>query len=297
MELRHLRYFVAVADALSFTKGAQKLRLSQPSLTRQIKDLEEGIGVRLFDRTKRRVSLTEEGKFFLADAKRVLAHSAEIVQAVQGLNGRERPRLNIGYVANLFYSVLPASLAAFQCSLPTVSINLFDMTCGDQFRALEDGKIDIGFVGFQKPIEEPGLKFRLIASYKTVAALAKNNPLAKRAVIKLKDLEPMFFISLSEASYPGYREWLIATCRQAGLKPKILHEANTERTLIQAVESGLGVALLPDQIKKLSSENVSFRPISPPVASQSCIAWKKENPSATLKAYLQTITDFAASAR
>jgi DNA-binding transcriptional LysR family regulator len=297
MELRHLRYFVAVADALSFTKGAQKLRLSQPSLTRQIKDLEEGIGVRLFDRTKRRVSLTEEGKFFLADAKRVLAHSAEIVQAVQGLNGRERLRLNIGYVANLFYSVLPASLAAFQCSLPTVSINLFDMTCGDQFRALEDGKIDIGFVGFQKPIEESGLKFRLIAAYKTVAALAKNNPLAKRAVIKLKDLEPMFFISLSEASYPGYREWLITTCRQVGLKPKILQEANTERTLIQAVESGLGVALLPDQIKKLSSENVSFRPLSPPVASQSCIAWKKENPSATLKAYLQTITNFAASAR
>jgi DNA-binding transcriptional LysR family regulator len=297
MELRHLRYFVAVADALSFTKGAEKLRLAQPSLTRQIKDLEERIGVRLFDRTKRRVSLTEEGKFFLADAKRVLAHSAEIVQAVQRLNGRERLRLNIGYVANLFYSVLPASLAAFQCSFPLVSINLFDMTCGDQFRALEDGKIDIGFVGFQKPIEEPGLEFRLIASYKTVAALAKNNPLARKTVIKLKDLEPMFFIGLSEASYPGYRDWLITTCRQARLRPKILQEANTERTLIQAVESGLGVALLPDQIKKLSGENVSFRPISPPVASQSCIAWKKENPSATLKAYLQTITDFAASAR
>ena len=107
----------------------------------------------------------------------------------------------------------------------------------------------------------------------------------------------MFFIGLSEASYPGYREWLIAACRQAGLKPKILHEANTERTLIQAVESGLGVALLPDQIKKLSGENVSFRPVSPLVASQSSIAWKKENPSAALKAYLQTVTDFAASAR
>src|ERR1700751_151548 len=207
MELRHLRYFGAGADAPSFTKGAQKLRLAQPSLTRQIKDLEERIGVRLFDRTKRRVSLTEEGKFFLADAKRVLAHSAEIVQAVQSLNGRERLRLNIGYVANLFYSVLPASLAAFQCSLPTVSINLFDMTCGDQFRALEDGKIDIGFVGFQETIAEPGLDFRVIASYKTVVALAKSNSLTRKTVIKLNDLEPMFFISLSESSYPGYRDW------------------------------------------------------------------------------------------
>jgi DNA-binding transcriptional LysR family regulator len=295
MELRHLRYFVAVADALSFTKGAQKLRLSQPSLTRQIKDLEERIGVRLFDRTKRRVNLTEEGKFFLEDAKRVLAHSAEIVQAVQHLNGRDRLRLNIGYVANLFYSALPPSLAAFQCSLPAVSINLFDMTCGDQFRALENGKIDIGFVGFLQTIEELDLEFRVIASYKTVAALAKDNPLTRKAVIKLKDLEPMFFISLSEASYPGYRQWLITACRRAGVSPKILHEANTERTLIQAVESGLGVALLPDQIKKLPGEDVSFRPITPPVASQSCIAWKKENSSATLKAYLKTVTDYVAS--
>jgi len=295
MELRHLRYFVAVADALSFTKGAQKLRLSQPSLTRQIKDLEERIGVRLFDRTKRRVSLTEEGKFFLTGAKRVLAHSAEIVQAVQRLNGRDRLRLNIGYAANLFYSVLPPSLAAFQRSLPAVSINLFDMTCGDQFRALEESKIDIGFVGFQETIAEPGLEFRVIASYKTVVALAKSNSLTRKTVIKLKDLEPMFLISLSESSYPGYRDWLITACREAGVTPKILHEANTERTLIQAVESGLGVALLPDQIKNLPGENVSFRPVSPSIASQSCIVWKKENDCPALKAYLKTITDYVAS--
>ena len=139
MELRHLRYFVAVADALSFTKGAQKLHLSQPSLTRQVKDLEEEIGVRLLDRTKRVVSLTEEGKSFLADAKRVLAHSTEIIESVRRLSHHEIAALNIGYVADLFYSLLPITLASLQRSFPTVSINLFDMTCGDQLRALEDG--------------------------------------------------------------------------------------------------------------------------------------------------------------
>ena len=225
------------------------------------------------------------------------AHSTEIIQAVQRLNGREMLRLNIGYVANLFYSVLPGSLDAFEHLFPTVSINLFDMTCGDQFRALEDGKIDVGFVGFQEPNEESNLEFRQIASYKTVAALAKNNPFAKKKVIKLRNLKPMFFISLSEASYPGYRGWLIATCREAGFKPKILQEANAERTLIDAVESGLGVALLPDQIKKLSGENVSFRPISPLVVSESCIAWKKKNASAALKAYLQTVSALATRKR
>src|SRR6266511_4508757 len=140
MELRHLRYFVAVADTLSFTKGAKKLRLAQPSLTRQIKDLEEEIGVRLLDRTKREVSLTEEGKSCLDDAKRVLAHSTEIIESVQRLRDYETAPFNIGYVADLFYSSLPITLVALQRSLPMVSINLFDMTRGDQFRALEEGK-------------------------------------------------------------------------------------------------------------------------------------------------------------
>jgi DNA-binding transcriptional LysR family regulator len=98
------------------------------------------------------------------------------------------------------------------------------MTCGDQFRALEEGKIDLGFVGLSDPIEERGFKFRSIQSYKTVVALAKQNPLAKKSIINLKDLEPMFFISLSETSYPFYRRWLTRTCRRAGFSPKILQD-------------------------------------------------------------------------
>ena len=107
MDLRHLRYFVAVAEALSFTKGAEKLRLAQPSLTRQIRDLEEEIGVRLLDRTKQKVSLTDEGRSFLADAKRVLNLAEDIVESVQRLSRREISALNIGYLANLFYDLLP----------------------------------------------------------------------------------------------------------------------------------------------------------------------------------------------
>src|ERR1700686_665273 len=172
MELRHLRYFIAVAESLSFTKGAQKLHLAQPSLTRQIKDLEEEIGVRLLDRTKPRVTLTAEGSSFLLDAKRVLDLSEQIVESVQRLSRQESTPFNIGYVANLFYDLLPVTLASFQRSFPAVPINLFDMTCGDQFRALQDGRIDCGFVGPREAIEELGFHFRSIASYETVAALA-----------------------------------------------------------------------------------------------------------------------------
>jgi len=187
MELRHLRYFVAVAEALSFTRGAKKLNLAQPSLTRQIKDLEEEIGVRLLDRTKQQVRLTPEGQSFLVDAKRVLELSEEIVESVRHFSRDELAPLNIGYVANLFYDLLPVTLASFQRSFPTVPINLFDMTCGDQFRALQDGKIDLGFVGLHEPIEERGLQFRPIASYETVAAVAKDNPLAKKRLSSLRN--------------------------------------------------------------------------------------------------------------
>ncbi|MEP6601817.1 MAG: LysR substrate-binding domain-containing protein [Nitrospirota bacterium] len=291
MELRHLRYFVAVAEALSFTKGAQKLNLAQPSLTRQIKDLEEEIGVRLLDRTKPRVSLTPQGASFLVDAKRVLSLSAEIVESVRRLNDAPPAPFNIGYVANLFYDLLPVTLAAFQRSFPTIPVNLFDMSCGDQFRALDDGKIDLGFVGLHEPIEERGLQFRSIASYETVAAIAINNPLAKKSVINLKELKSIFFIGLSEGSYPGYRRWLTQTCRKVGFSPKVLQDAEIERTLLQAVAAGLGVALLPDQVKKLPHVSVVFRELHPAVKTESCIAWKADNQSVALKAYINIVTD------
>jgi DNA-binding transcriptional LysR family regulator len=291
MELRHLRYFTAVADALSFTRGAQTLHIAQPSLTRQIKDLEEEIGVRLLDRTRIGVSLTPEGTSFLVDAKRILHLSGEIVESVQRLSRRETAPLNIGYVANLFYDLLPITLASFQRSFPTVPINLFDMTCGDQFRALNDGKIDCGFVGPQEAIEELGFQFRSIASYETVAALAKNNPLAKKPIIRLKELKPSFFIGMSEASYPGYRRWLQQTCKRAGFSPKVLQDVEIERTLFQAVAAGLGIALLPDQVKKLPHEDVVFRPLTPRVMTESCIAWKGVNPSRALNAYITIVTD------
>ena len=291
MELRHLRYFVAVAEALSFTRGAEKLHLAQPSLTRQIKDLEEEIGVRLLDRTTQQVKLTPEGQSFLVDAKRVLDLSEEIVESVRHFSRDELAALNIGYVANLFYDLLPVTLASFQRSFPTIPINLFDMTCGDQFRALQEGKIDLGFVGLHEPIEERGLQFRPIASYETVVAVAKNDPLAKKSLIKLKELKPMFFIGMSEASYPGYRRWLTQTCRKVGFSPKVLQDADIERTLIQSVAAGLGVALLPDQVKKLPHDSVVFRELSPGVKTESCIAWKTSNTSVALKAYVNIVSD------
>jgi DNA-binding transcriptional LysR family regulator len=171
------------------------------------------------------------------------------------------------------------------------------MSCGAQFRAIATGKIVLGFVGLHEPIEMRGLQFRTIASYRTVVALPKNDPLVRKSVVNLKDLAPRFFIGMSEASYPSYRNWLTKTCGGVGFTPKVLQDVELERTMIHAVSGGLGVALVPEQVKRLDHENVVFRSLNPTVRTEGCIAWKGETPSAALKAYLEIVEHAGRSIR
>jgi len=194
MELRHLRYFVAVAEELSFTKAAERLHLTQPSLTRQIKDLEAEIGVRLFDRFGNRISLTREGESFLLDARRLLAECAQSVLAVQRLSRGESGQLNVGYIANVYHELLPATLGAFRKACPRTALNLFDMTPAEQFHALDERKIDLGFVCFRTRPTDSDLQWACVGHDIVMAAIAAGNPLARKAKIDLKDLEPMFFV-------------------------------------------------------------------------------------------------------
>src|SRR5512136_807476 len=157
MELRHLRYFVAVAENLNFTKAAAKLHLAQPSLTRQIHNLEEEIGVRLLDRSKSQVALTEEGRSFLIDARRILALAKESILAVQRLSRGETGQLNLAYLSSFDFELLPETLRAFRQAFPHVGLNLLDMTPAEQLRALEGRRIDLGFVGLRPPATAGGL--------------------------------------------------------------------------------------------------------------------------------------------
>ena len=293
MELRHLRYFVAVAEALSFTKAAEKLRLAQPSLTRQVRNLEDEIGVKLFDRSKRRVTLTEAGRLFLFDSKRVLAICAESVAAVQQVNGGESSDLNIGYVANIHYGLLPATLGAFRKLRPGVALNLFDMTSAEQFLALDSRKIDLGFVGLPPALSGHALLSECVARDTMLVAIPVGHPLAKNPKLKLADLAPQFFIGRSTKTYPGAREWLTKTCQEAGFTPRILQEADSEPILMQFVADGLGVALLPEQTTGLPHEGVVFRPLVPPLLRESSIAWRADNPSKPLKDYIQIVKELS----
>jgi DNA-binding transcriptional LysR family regulator len=297
MELRHLRYFVAVAENLNFTQAAAKLHLAQPSLTRQVQDLEEEIGVRLFNRSKNRVVLTEEGRSFLADARRILALATESIVAVQRLSRGETAQLNIAYLSNFDFEMLPETLAAFRRTFPHIALNLFDLTPAEQFRALETRKIDLGFVGLRPPADTAGLRWESIARHRTVVVLPARHPLARKRQIKLGDLEGMFFVGLSEKTHPGFRQWLDETCQPAGFAPRILQDAELEPALMTFVAEGLGVSLARERIKKLPHPGVAFRPLTPPVRSDYCIAWNRENDSRALQQYIEIVKGLAARAR
>ncbi len=296
MELRHLRYFVAVAEDLSFTKAAAKLRLAQPSLTRQVRNLEDEIGVKLLDRSNNRVALTEAGALFLFDSKKLLSMCAESIAAVQRMNRGESSDLNIGYVANIHFGLLPATLGAFRKLQPDVALNLFDMTSGEQFLALDAHKIDLGFVGLSPALSGHVLLSECVARDTMLVALPTDHPLAKKARIRLADLAPQFFIGMSAKTHPGARKWLAETCRAAGFTGRILQEADSEATVIQFVADGLGVALLPEQITGLPHEGVVFHPLVPPLLRESTIAWRADNVSKPLRDYIQIVKELSLGA-
>lgn len=296
MELRHIRYFVAVAENLSFTKGAQTLRIAQPSLTRQIRQLEGELGVTLLDRTKKHVKLTKEGESFLAGAKHLLNYTTEIIESLRTLDQTKNVEINIGYLPNPFHRALPSSLAAFETLYPDVSINLFGMPSLDQVRSLNDGKIDLGFLGLFEPVQESDLRYRQIAAYDTVVLVPKNHRIARRKHIDLRDVAKMSFVSLSDTCYHGYSDWLKRTCQKTGFKPRILQVADNESMLIQAVRTQLGIALLPEQIRNVAHENVVLRPVSPPVQIESFAAWRRDDASEQVKSFLDVIAQVSTKA-
>ena len=293
MELRHLRYFVAVAEILNFTRAAERLRLAQPSLTRQIHNLEAEIGVRLFNRSKSRVSLTIEGISFLGDARRLLALADESVAAVQRLSRGETGQLNIGYSSNFNFELLPKTLGAFRERFPHIAMNLFDMTPAEQLRALEARRIDLGFVGLPPSTAGKVLQWECLARHKTVVVVPQKHILAKKAKIELADLKAMFFVGMSEKTHPGFREWLTEVCRPAEFSPRILQDAEIEPGLLRFVAEGLGVALAREQIKNLPHPGVLFRPLSPAVKSDYCIAWIRDNDSRALQQYILVLKGIA----
>jgi DNA-binding transcriptional LysR family regulator len=186
-------------------------------------------------------------------------------------------------------------LSAFRHDHPHVSLNLFDMTPAEQFRALDARKVDLGFVGLRFPSAPESLQWECLAHHKIVVALPLKHPLAKQKTVALRDLKTLFFVGMSEKTHPGFRDWLSQTCQPAGFTPRILQDADLEPGLMRFVAEGLGVTLAREQIKNIPHPGVAFRPLSPSVKTEYWIAWNRDNASVALRDYIKIVKGFADS--
>ena len=273
MELRQLRYFVAVARELHFTKAAEKLHLAQPALSRQIHQLEDELGVRLFERNSRATRLTDAGAVFFAEAQALLAQSDQAIRVAQATEKSGRAHLNVGYVWGLFHSLVPRALARFRQALPHVSVHLFDMTATQQAEALTAGHLDVGFIGFTDEPDGAALAKRRVGACKFVAVLPNLHPLAAKQKISLAALAEDFFIVISKDNYPGAARFVAEACERAGFRPRILQTAERGHTILSLVAGNCGVALLPAPLEALPHPGVVFRPLTKSPKADLFLAW------------------------
>jgi DNA-binding transcriptional LysR family regulator len=277
MELRHLRYFVGVATDLNFTKAAQKLHVAQPALSRQIRQLEDELGVKLLERDHHRVALTGAGRAFLAEASALLKQSDQAIRIVQQ-SGKTGPvQLNVGYIWGLFHSMVPPVLECFRQRSPETAVHLFDLAPLAQAQAILERRLDAGFIGFAHEANTAGLEKRKVGVCTFVAALPKDHPAARKTVIPLASLANELFLGISEQTYPGASREVMDSCARAGFRPRILQMVERGYTILGLVAGKCGVALLPEPLKALPHSGIVFRPLAEPPVADLFIAWRCKN--------------------
>lgn len=264
VELRHLRYFATVAEEKNITRAAARLFVTQPALSRQIKDLEKLLGVALFVRASSGLSLTPAGQAFLPQARQILEQSAEAMLSMRRFIECRNHSLAVGYIAPALGSFLGAALQVFRQRHPQLEVKLFELPPGRQIEALREGRLDIALIGHACPELRREFELVTIRRIPLVAALSATHPLARRAAIKLSELKHEVFIGLDEATFPGRNEVIRAVCRKAGFTPRIAHEADGLSTVLALIGSGSGVGIMPDEVQQLPYSNVLFKPLRAP---------------------------------
>jgi DNA-binding transcriptional LysR family regulator len=263
MELRHLRYFVVVAEEQNVTRAAERLHLSQPPLSRQIRDLEEELGVELFRRTAKSLALTEAGKTFLGEARAVLLRADQAVDAARAAANKCQGSLRVGYAPSLTARFLPQALRAFGAEFPAVHVTLHDLSTQECMQKLAARKLDLALT--IEPVDRlgKGMRFEKIAAHGVFCALGTTHPLARKRSVRLAGLAGESFVIYAEDEYPEYVVWLRKVCRAAGFRPRIIGEYDGVTGLITALESGGGVALVAETLKCLSGPRLAFLPLHP----------------------------------
>jgi DNA-binding transcriptional LysR family regulator len=289
VELRQLRYFVGVARERNFTRAALKLRVAQPALSRQIRQLEEELGVKLLERGTRGVELTGPGEVFLTQAAALLEQSERAVRQTRMSGQQEQRQLNLGYVWGLFHTVVPHWLARFRQLNPEVAVNLFDLSATQQAESLAQGKLDLGFIGFALEADAAGLTKRKVGQCAFMAVLPSTHPAARRRQVPITALAQDFFIVISDQTYPGAARVVAEACRRAGFRPRILQAVERGYTILGLVAGNCGVTLLPESLQALPHPGVVFRPLRDAPKADLFVAWQPGSESEATRAFLNSL--------
>lgn len=251
MELRHLKYFLAVAEELNFTKAAEKLCISQPPLSRQIIELETEIGARLFNRNNKKVTLTEAGKYFEKEVKALFQDLEQITIKTQKIAHNISGEFRIAYISSIYSGVISELIQHLKAAFPYVNFKLFEISTTKQIAALELGKIDLGII--RSPIKSPKIKSQLW--FQEGFSVVYNKSLIQiNAEEEIPNLKDETFVFFNKDYAPHYHEVLLELCAYYGFTPKVVHESNNINSIVQLVKNGLGISIVPSNIARNNSD-------------------------------------------
>ena len=295
MELRHLRYFIAVAEELNFTRAAERLHIGQPPLSQAIQALEADVGAQLFERTKRWVRMTEAGRLFLADARRILALSEQAADTARRAQRGEAGELKIGFTFSTPLTPLFAAVInGYRQQFPAVSLHLHEMATQVQLDAIARRTLDLGFV---RPTEAPlpaGIALVALREDPLIAVLPATMPLARKKSVAIADLRELPFVMYPATAGTGIHPQILRLCRDVGFVPRIGQVAGEASTIIGLVAAGCGVSVLPSSFEGIRMEGVAYLPLRDKAASTRLLLAHREGDASPLaEAFMAMATSAA----
>ncbi|CAG9184571.1 HTH-type transcriptional regulator BenM [Cupriavidus laharis] len=262
MELRHLRYFQVVAQELNVTRAAERLHMAQPPLSRQIRQLEDEVGVALFDRVGRGLRLTEAGRFLLEQTTQLTQRLEETIESTRRIGRQDKRWFGIGFVPSVLYGVLPELIRELRGSEQQVEVGLAEMITVEQVEALKSGRIDLGFGRIA--LNDPAIRQEVVMAEPLVAALPASQPAPALVTLTPQGLAAQPFILYPARPRPSYADHLLSLFRAQGLQLRVAQEANELQTALGLVAAGVGITLVPASIQRLHRDDVRYCPIDAP---------------------------------
>ena len=290
MELRHLKYFVAVAEDLKFARAARRVHIAQPSLTKQIQQLEQELGFPLLYRTKKKVELLDTGHVFLQEAQRLLRQAENAIQSARSTHSGESGRLLIGFSTSAAPEVLPRILRRYHALYPKVVVDLLEIVSVKNAVSLLESAMSVALVRSPTFLSRELFGFEAIQHERFVVALCDSHPLAKQKSVPIKALadEPLIVPPLQPGW--GYADSIFQIFRDYGIVPRVAQEATGALAVVTLVAGGFGVALVPASLSNLRLPGLTYRPVSGRCrTSDLTLVWQRDSRASTVRAFLEVV--------